>query len=149
MTDAPTDEEAELIEERHVPDGTTLRVTVEDSDRFPDRTATKLDTVAQGETPDEHVRSFATVARLRELLTERRVELVETLLCTSPESISALAETLDRAVSDVHDDLQVLADAGIATLEREGRRVRPTVPYDRVRIDVTFERDDDFVRSPA
>lgn len=124
-----------------VPEGVTLRITVEDADEFHDRVERRLaDLDADGTPPGEHVKAFETVAQLRRILTDRRVELVETLLREDPESITALSERVGRATGDVHDDLHVLADEGIVTFERDGRRMRPTIPYETVRIDFTLPR---------
>lgn len=69
---------------------------------------------------------------LRKLLTPRRLELIESVMGTPPDSISALADRLDRTYSSVHDDLDLLADHGIVVFDRAGRRARPTVPYERI-----------------
>ncbi|AHG02385.1 hypothetical protein HALLA_21000 (plasmid) [Halostagnicola larsenii XH-48] len=42
------------------------------------------------------------------------------------------------AVGDVHDDLHALADENVVRFEREGRRMRPIVPYDHVEIEVSL-----------
>lgn len=130
-----------------IPEGVTLRITVERSDEFHDRVAAKLDALEDGVEPGEHVKSFATAAQVRRLLTDKRLELVEALLADDAESITALAERVNRATSDVHDDLHVLADEGIVRFERDGRRMRPTIPYDTVRIDITLSRDSDATAS--
>lgn len=144
MTNEPTDsiDADDPVRDTDVPEAVRLRITVERPREFHDRAAARLEALETGNPPDEHVRSFATVERLRRIFTEKRVELIETLLETQPESITALAEQIDRAVSDVHDDLQILADEGVVELQEEGRRVRPVIPYESVHIDVTFERGD-------
>lgn len=126
------------------PGAPVLRFTVEGADEFHDRVEAKLAEIERRGVPvREHVRSFGTVSQLRRVLTDRRVELVETILRTEPESIIDLAERVERATGDVHDDLHVLANGGIVRFERDDRRMRPTIPYERVRIDVTLPRVDD------
>jgi len=89
-----------------------------------------------GEVP--HVVNFEDRARLRQLLTDRRVELLEEVMENSPESIRALADRLDRDAHDVHDDLHLLAEYDIVHFEEDGRAKKPYVPYDTVRIEVEF-----------
>lgn len=138
MTDEPN---ADRADDGEVPDGVTLRITVEGADEFHDHVERRLAELdADGPGPGEHVKAFETVAQLRRILTDRRVELLETLLREDPGSITALAERVGRATGDVHDDLHVLADEGIVVFERDGRRMRPTIPYETVRIDFTLPR---------
>ena len=131
-----------------VRDARTLRVTVESVDDFFDRAGSKLERLEQGEAdalPQEKRLSFTTVEQLFSVFTPKRIELVDTVLRTQPESISALAETVGRAVGDVHDDLHSLADENVVRFEREGRRMRPIVPYEDVEIKVSLPRVDDPV----
>jgi predicted transcriptional regulator len=85
-----------------------------------------------------HVVNFEDRARLRQLLTDRRMELLEEVMDHPPESIRALADRLDRDVHDVHDDLHLLADYDIIHFEERGRAKKPYVPYDTVRVEVEF-----------
>jgi predicted transcriptional regulator/predicted flap endonuclease-1-like 5' DNA nuclease len=125
-----------------VPAGVDLLITVESADDFHNRTAEKLTQLEVGDqTPQDHVRSFSTAAQIRRVLTNKRLELIEEIMADPPESISALAERVDRATSDVHADLQFLADERIVDLKRDGRRVRPTIPYENIHIELTLPRD--------
>ena len=129
-------------------DARTLRVTVESVDDFFNRAGSKLERLERGEgdpLPREKRLSFTTVEQLFSVFTPKRIELVDTVLRTRPESISALAETAGRAVGDVHDDLHTLADENVVRFEREGRRMRPIVPYDHVELEVSLPRADDPV----
>lgn len=82
--------------------------------------------------------SFRTVSELREILTERRLELLQELMAVdgAAESISALAETLDRVYRMVHDDVSLLADHGLVFIVADGRAKRPYLPHDRIHFDV-------------
>ena len=123
------------------PADSALRITVESDDDFHERTTDKLAKIEAGETaPQDHVKSFATAAQVRRVLTDKRLELIEETMRDPPESITALADRLDREVSDVHDDLELLADEHIIQLDRNGRCVQPTVPYKRIHIDITLPR---------
>ena len=54
------------------------------------------------------------------------------------ESISALAETLDRDYRTVHDDVSLLSDYGLLFLIEDGQSKRPFLPYERIHLDVEF-----------
>jgi predicted transcriptional regulator len=85
-----------------------------------------------------HVVNFEDRARLRQLLTDRRMELLEAVMEQPADSIRALADRLDRDVHDVHDDLHLLAEYDIIHFEDDGRAKNVYVPYDTVRVEVEF-----------
>ena len=81
-----------------------------------------------------HVINFQNPSDLRALLTDRRVELLRSIMTERPDSIRQLAERLDRDVKSIHDDLQVLTDYDIVHFEQAGRAKRPFVPYDTIEV---------------
>lgn len=85
-----------------------------------------------------HVVNFEDRSRLRKLLTDRRMELIEEVMESQPDSIRGLADRLDRDVRDVHDDLHLLAEYNIIHFRTDGRSKRPTIPYDIIRLEVEF-----------
>lgn len=111
----------------------TLRITVRSADDVFDRARDQL--TAAG-VADEAVRSFERIADVRQLLTDRRVEVMRAIMTDTPESISDLADRLDRNYADVHGDIQVLANHHIVYFDTDGRSKRPVIPYDRVRLDI-------------
>jgi predicted transcriptional regulator len=117
----------------------TLRLTVQSGDDALDTAVAAADTAERGEQPPATV-SFESVSGLRQLLTDRRVEILETLMEESAESITALADRLDRSYSVVHDDVGVLAEYGIVKFHEQGAgQARGVfVPYETVEIDVTI-----------
>lgn len=122
---------------RDRPHPEVLRVTVEGFDRGREETVATAEAVADGEARPAVV-SFASVEDLRRILTDRRLELLQTLLDTdgAAESISALAEALDRDYRTVHDDVSLLADYGLLFVVEEGQARRPYLPYERIHLDV-------------
>lgn len=124
---------------RDRPHPRVLRITIESFEAMKDDTIESVGTVAEGEEPPAVV-SFATVGELRSILTDRRIELLRTLLTTedAAESITGLAEELDRDYSTVHDDVSLLAEYGLVYLIEEGRSKRPYLPYERIHLDVEF-----------
>ena len=114
-----------------------LRVTVESFDEMRGSTLGAAEAVSDGEAQSAVV-SFATVEELRKILTDRRIELLRALMATegAAESISALAEALDRDYRTVHDDVSLLADHGLVFIVEDGQSKRPYLPYERIHLDV-------------
>lgn len=124
---------------RDRPHPSVLRITVESFDGAREETRKAVDAVSDGEEQPAVV-SFRTVSDLREILTDRRFELLQELMAIdgAADSISALAETLDRDYRTVHDDVSLLADHGLLFIVEDGRAKRPFVPYERIHLDVEF-----------
>ena len=141
MTNEPTDTEPTHEEFIPSPDEvaypSTLRITSLPAEQAQ---AAALKRAEQWEDGKEvpHVVSFEERTRVRQLLTDRRMELLEAVMEHTPESMRALADRLDQDVYDVHNDLHLLAEHDIVYFEEDGRAKKPYVPYDTVRIGVEF-----------
>lgn len=136
MTD--TDDEPTMrTEDLNYPE--TLRLTLADAESAFDDALAAVDAAERGD--EEHrpaaVRAFRDVDDLRQLLTDRRLEVLRAIYDDPPDSISALATRLDRAYAVVHEDVQILADHDVVQF-REGPRgaKRPYVPYEAIRVDI-------------
>jgi len=82
--------------------------------------------------------SFETAAGIRKLLTDRRLELLRSLMGRPAESITDLADRLERSYSAVHEDVAVLAEYGIVQYREAGQSKQPFVPYETIEFDVTI-----------
>lgn len=129
------DIEADFLEDRDPEDyPSVLRITSDSDETHRQDTLDRLDRWNAGEEVP-HVINFQKPSDLRALLTDRRVELLQSLMTEKrPDSIRQLAQRLDRDVKTVHDDLQILADYDILHFEQAGRAKRPFVPYDSIEI---------------
>lgn len=96
-----------------------------------------------------HVINFQNPSDLRRLLTDRRVELLRSIMAERPESIRQLAERLERDVKTVHEDLQILVEYDIVHFERDGRAKQAFVPYDTIEVslEITTPNQADDVAS--
>jgi predicted transcriptional regulator len=77
------------------------------------------------------------VATARELLTDQRVHLLRIIRKERPESVAALARLVGRTDESVKADLELLARAGVVTLESPSAKSQvraPRVAYERVEI---------------
>ncbi|MFC6942688.1 transcriptional regulator [Salinirubellus sp. GCM10025818] len=82
-----------------------------------------------------HVLSLADAGTV---LTDRRIELIETLRQKEYQSVRALARDLDRDQGAVSRDLSTLAEHGITTLERDGNAKRPVLREGTVVVEPLF-----------
>jgi predicted transcriptional regulator len=132
MDDVET--EAGFLEDRAADEyPSVLRITSESEERHRKDALDRLDRWEAGEDVP-HVINFQSPSDLRALLTDRRVELLRSIMTETPDSIRGLAERLDRDVKTVHDDLGVLAEYEIVHYEQDGRAKRPFVPYDSIEV---------------
>jgi predicted transcriptional regulator len=86
--------------------------------------------------------SFSDPGQIARILTQKRLELIKTVMEEKPESMRKLSRLVDRNPKEVNDDVHLLEDYGIISLEQDGRAKRPVVPYDRIEFAVTLELDD-------
>lgn len=138
MTDTPDDGWPDKYRDpRDRPHPDVLRVTVESFDEMREETLDTVSAVAEGEEQPAVV-TFRAISELRTILTDRRIEILRTLMATdgAAESISALAEDLDRDYRTVHDDVTLLADHGLLFIVEDGQAKRPYLPYERIHLDV-------------
>lgn len=124
---------------RDRPHPSVLRITVESFEEMREDTLDAVESASEDEEQPAVV-SFRTVGELRKMLTDRRLELLQALMAIdgAAESISALAEDLDRDYRTVHDDVSLLADHGLLFIIEEGQSKRPYLPYERIHLDVEF-----------
>jgi DNA-binding transcriptional ArsR family regulator len=68
----------------------------------------------------------------RQVLTEKRLELIDSVRDEDVESVRGLADALDRDKADVSRDLDLLFERGIVTFtERDGRKI-PELAHETV-----------------
>jgi len=141
MSNEPTDSEPTHDEFTPGPDEvaypSTLRITSLPAEQAQAAARKRAERWEDGqEVP--HVVNFEDRTRVRQLLTDRRMELLEAVMEQPPESMRALADRLERDIHDVHNDLHLLAEYDIIQFEEDGRAKKPYVPYDTVRVEVEF-----------
>jgi predicted transcriptional regulator len=120
-----------------------LEIRVQNFDSFASESIAALDEAVATREGGPSVLAFETPRQALRLLSDARFELLETIRTEKPESIRELARLVDRDVSIVHKDLELLAEHGIVELHSEGRNKRPTVAYEEIRIDVDLSFDSD------
>jgi len=134
ITMATAEAKAEFLEDR-APDDypSVLRVTSNPEETHRQNALDRLERWEAGEEVP-HVVNFQDPSDLRALLTDRRIELLRSVMAERPASIRGLADRFGRDVRSVHEDLQILADYDIVLFEQDGQAKRPVVPYETIEI---------------
>jgi len=70
------------------------------------------------------------------VFTPANLSLIQAIARYRPESVSRLAELLDRRQSNVSRSLQELAKWGIVCMVRDGQAIRPTLAATHVDVDL-------------
>ena len=119
-------------------DEKVLKISAKSFEEFKEDSLDKIEEFEEGgEVP--HSVSFEDPTKLRKVLTEKRIELIQFLISNDVESTSNLAKKLDRGVKEVSEDIRLLEEYGIVKVEKEGRSKRPSVPYEKIDIDIGIE----------
>lgn len=120
-------------------DGTTtervLTIEVASFDEATERGGESLRDALDGE-PQPARLVFDSPAEALRLLSQERYRLLRAITEYEPESISELARTVERDKGAVSNDLGLLEEHGLVTLDWHGQEKQPTVTYDRIEIDV-------------
>ena len=119
-------------------DENVLKISAKSFEEFKEDSLDKMEEFEDGEDVP-HSLSFEDPTKLRKILTEKRIELIQFLMDNDVGSIGDLAENLDRGLKEVGEDLNLLEEYNIVRIEKDGRAKRPSVPFDRIEIDIGIE----------
>jgi predicted transcriptional regulator len=115
---------------------TTLKVGIASYEEMKARTLA----VARGERRIEAWEPkvwFTSTESFAKILSARNRELLRVIADRAPQSLEELAQITGRAKSNLSRTLRTMEHYGLVRLDRDERgRVRPTVIYDRVELDV-------------
>ena len=70
--------------------------------------------------------------RKLEMLTEKRIELMNAIMKYNPCSIRELAEEIDRDIKNVFNDLRILHSLDLVDFIIEGKRKRPVIKKKKI-----------------
>ena len=77
--------------------------------------------------PDNVVVFALTDEEITQIITKKRLELIETIKKKKPATINKLAEMVKRRVEAVDRDIKLLEEFELISLERHGREVTPKI----------------------
>ena len=82
---------------------------------------------------------FESIDTMRSVLTNNRLLILKTIRERKPGSVYELANMLERDLKNVNQDLKLLADIGLVTLEKtvaDKKRVVPHVDYGKIMLEI-------------
>jgi predicted transcriptional regulator len=137
VTERASDTERESETER------VLEISVQDLQSFASDSKAALEEALETGEEGPAVLAFETPKQALRVFSDARYELLEAIRAHDPESIRELARIVDRDVSTVHNDLDLLTEHGIVEFQQQGRNKRPYVAYDEIHIDIDLSFDSD------
>ena len=82
---------------------------------------------------------FDSIDSMRAILTNKRLLILKVIKEQKPRSIYELAKTLGRNLKNVNQDLKLLLEVGLVTLEKteeDKKRVVPHVHYNKILLEI-------------
>jgi predicted transcriptional regulator len=82
---------------------------------------------------------FESIDTMRSILTNKRLLILKTIKKKNPKSIYELAKILERDIKNINQDLKLLSDVGLVTLEKmetDKKRVIPHVDYSKILLEI-------------
>jgi predicted transcriptional regulator len=76
---------------------------------------------------------------MRAVLTNNRLLILKTIRERNPQSVYELAKILERDLKNVNQDLKLLEEIGLVTLEKsetDKKRVIPHVDYNKILLEI-------------
>lgn len=122
---------------------TTLKITIGRGEQLERETIDRIRAAQAGEAiaDDQPVLNFDSYRTLSRFLSDRNLELLETITREQPESIRETARLVDRDYREVHRNLSELEDLGLIDFEGggPGKAKRPVVEYDDIEVAIPLD----------
>jgi predicted transcriptional regulator len=83
---------------------------------------------------------FDSIDTMRAVLTDKRLSILKAIREHKPKSVYELAKLLERDLKNVNQDLKLLADIGLVTLEKaetDKKRMIPHVDYSKILLEIS------------
>jgi predicted transcriptional regulator len=82
---------------------------------------------------------FESIDVMRAILTNKRLLILKTIKEKEPHSIYELAKILGRDIKNINQDLKLLSEVGLVTLEKietDKKRIIPHVDYGKILLEI-------------
>ena len=82
---------------------------------------------------------FDSIDNMRAILTNNRLSILKAIREHKPQSVYGLARILGRDLKNVNQDLKLLSEIGLVTLERretDKKRIMPHVDYSKILLEI-------------
>lgn len=83
---------------------------------------------------------FDSIDTMRAVLTDKRLSILKAIRERQPKSVYELAKLMGRDLKNVNQDLKLLADVGLVTLEKaetDKKRTIPHVDYSKILLEIS------------
>lgn len=85
---------------------------------------------------------------IRKILTPKRKQIINQVAQKQPESITQLAEQLQRTTNQVSKDLEFLNKAGIIYYAKNKNKKQPVIPFKNIQIDLQLiQKQDNTIKA--
>ncbi len=82
---------------------------------------------------------FESIDDMRSVLTNNRLSILRAIRENKPKSVYELSKMLGRNLKNVNEDLKLLAEIGLVTLEatkKDRKRITPHVDYTKITLEI-------------
>jgi predicted transcriptional regulator len=82
---------------------------------------------------------FESIDDMRSVLTNNRLTILRVIRENKPKSVYELSKMLGRNLKNVNEDLKLLAEIGLVTLEatkKDRKRITPHVDYSKITLEI-------------
>ena len=82
---------------------------------------------------------FDSIDNMRAILTDKRLSILKAIREHKPKSVYELARILGRDLKNVNQDLKLLSEIGLVTLEKretDKKRIMPHVDYSKILLEI-------------
>ena len=129
---------------------TTLYIRVESAEKAHDRISKRLGEIDAGADVEDHFELILTSKReLARVLSEKNMELIETIAAHEPTSMRETARLVGRNIADVSTNLNELESLGVIKFDQDGRSKRPVIWYDDINVEIRLPRGNTSEEAPA
>ena len=110
------------------------KVEIEPLDEFFEEIKTAVVEHREGKSVKLDYISFGSIEELNKILTPKRKQLLDVVKKLKPRSLHQLAKVLGRDYKNVYKDAILLEKTGFLELRKEGKSLKPEVPYDEIEV---------------
>lgn len=129
---------------------TTLHVRIGERERTRQETLDRIKAAERGESVEErHVLNIERERDVTRILSEVNLELLRTIAEQEPQSMRETANLVERDFKEVHRNLTELEELNLVEFEQDGRSKRPVVPFDEMKLDISFTSGQDGEQNHA
>lgn len=82
--------------------------------------------------------SFESIKAVKKALTIKRIQLLRVIKHKHPKSLRELSRMLRRDIKNVSEDIRILQQVGLVSIEKKGKSFMPQVRFDEIDLRVAL-----------